>query len=204
MTYHNNSTYPNRFIPHHQSTHSRSTCNLHPILDETPCTITSFCNAVDTDLMHKRSKIIWAKASIRKFTIPIDDERHLTELRDKLAITNKFVAVSWIGTDIENTCVLSLTPMVITPLFLDSTPQQVAQIMWERGDEPIWGPITYIKRLVPPKVFQGRVWNAMKRNRILCHSFLTKPRARIAPSPNRQQEQQGQGAKGVDQGEGNK
>jgi hypothetical protein len=95
--------------------------------------------------MHKHSKIIWAKASIKNgklVTIPIDDERHLTELHDKPAITNKFVAISQISTDIENTCmyeqhVLSLTPMVITPLFSDSTPQQAAQIMWERGDEPI-------------------------------------------------------------------
>jgi hypothetical protein len=125
-----------------------------PILDKTPCTITSFCNAVDADLVYKHSKIIWAKASVRNgdvIVVPINNENHLAELRDRPAIGGKFIVVSWVGKTIDKTAgyeaehhVLSLTPRVITSLFLDTTLIQAGQLMWERGDKPIWGPVTYI------------------------------------------------------------
>jgi hypothetical protein len=112
----------------------------------------------------KYSKIIWAKASIKNgklVIVPIYKEKHITELNTKPTITNKFVAVSRIGDSIKKTCEykrhVHSHPNGDHPLFSDSTPQQAAQIMWERGDEPIWGPIMYIKRLAPRKAFQGRI-----------------------------------------------
>jgi hypothetical protein len=62
---------------------------------------------------------------------------------------------------------LPLTPLIITPLFLDTNPKQAAALIADRGNRPSWGPITNAKRLNPAKAFQAKVWVPQKRNQIL-------------------------------------
>jgi hypothetical protein len=145
-----------------------------PILDKTPVNTPIFFTAMESDALHKRSGIIWSKASIRGehwIVLPINKEEHLAYLKAKQDIGGKFVVVSWITEFIHKTInyegiILPLTLLIITPLFLDINPKQSAAFIANRGDRPAWGLVTNAKRLNSAKAFQAKVWVPQKRNQI--------------------------------------
>jgi hypothetical protein len=98
---------------------------------------------------------------------------HIQFLVDNPEVNGKYAIVSWIYrqtmTEIINAewHIRQVTPLVITPLFSDHNPKQATALMYNRGNNPVWGPVTNMKKLDPPKAFSGKVWNAQKRNQIL-------------------------------------
>lgn len=172
----------------------RATCPLYyaPLLDDTPVSTQHFFSAVESDYEIQELKVTWSKASLifdgALIKIIIEDRKALEFLFGHTVIGKKFVLVSNIdmANTIEGTAHLCwattpLAPLIITPLHTDTPLDKAANILWDRGDRPAWGPVTNMKRLDPPKAYQGRVWSAWKRNQILRNSFLTKPIARITP-----------------------
>jgi hypothetical protein len=94
--------------------------------------------------------------------------------------------ISWIAKSIHKTInnegiIHPLTPLIITPLFLDTNPKQAVALITDRGDRPAWGLVTNAKRLNPAKAFQAKVWVPQKKNQILRNTFLTAPTACITP-----------------------
>jgi hypothetical protein len=95
--------------------------------------------------LHKRSGI-WSKASIRGghwIILPINKEEHLAHFKAIQDISGKFVVVSWIAEFIHKTInyegiIRPLTPLIITPLFLDTNPKQAAALIANRGDKPAY------------------------------------------------------------------
>jgi hypothetical protein len=141
-----------------------------------------------TDVLHKRSDIIWSKASTRGGhwnVLPINKEEHLVHLKAKQDISGKFVVVFWIAESIHKTInnegIICLTPLIITALFLDTNPKQAVALITFRGDRPAWGLVINAKRLNPAKAFQAKVWVPQKRNQILRNTFLTALTAHITP-----------------------
>jgi hypothetical protein len=91
---------------------------------------------------------------------PHQKEEHLTHLKAKQDTGGKFVAVSWIAKFIYKNInyewiICPLTPLIITPLFLDTNPKQAATLIANRGDKLAWGLITNAKR--PTLGFQAKV-----------------------------------------------
>jgi hypothetical protein len=161
-----------------------------PITDDVKVNVSSFISAVDNDVAHKGVDIIWSRASVVAkgylISLPVEKEEHLKHLYDHPNIHGKFMLVSWVGNNIQETqeaegITRLLTPLVITPLPSDMTPVQAAMLVNTVGEEPVWGPVTNSKKLAPPKAFQVMVWNIARRNQILRNGFLQKPRARIVP-----------------------
>jgi hypothetical protein len=77
-----------------------------PILDETPVNTPTFFAAVELDMLHKRSGIIWSKASVRGghwIVVPINKEEHLAHFKAWQDIGGKYMAVSWIAKTIHKT-----------------------------------------------------------------------------------------------------
>jgi hypothetical protein len=169
----------------------REVCRVYfaPILDETPVNTPTFFAAVESDVLHKRSGIIWSKASVRGghwIVVPINKEEHIAHLKARQDIGGKYVAVSWIAQTIHQTIewegnIRPLTPLIITPLFSDTNPKQAAALIADRGNRPAWGPVTNAKRLNPAKAFQAKVWVTQKRNQTLRNAFLITPTTRITP-----------------------
>jgi hypothetical protein len=86
----------------------REVCRVYfaPILDKTPVNTPTFFAAVELDMLHKRSGIIWSKASVRGghlIVVPINKEEHLAHLKARQDIGGKYVAVSWIAETIHKT-----------------------------------------------------------------------------------------------------
>jgi hypothetical protein len=155
-----------------------------PILDETLVNTPTFFIAMNSDALHKSSGIIWSKASIRgghRIILPINKEEHLAHLKAKQDIGGKFVAVSWITEFIHKTInyegiICPLTPLIITPLFLDTNPKQAAALSPTGGtDQP--GGSSPMPR---DQLCQGIPGQGLG-NQILCNVFLITLTACITP-----------------------
>jgi len=161
-----------------------------PITDDVKVNISVFLTAVDNDVVHKKIDYVWSRASLvakgHLISLPVEKMDHLIHFHNHPTIHGKFILVSWIGRNIQEThdsegITRLLTPLIITPLPSDMTPVQAANLVNTVGDNPIWGPTTNSKKLAPPKAFQVMVWNISRRNQILRNGFLQKPPARIVP-----------------------
>jgi hypothetical protein len=121
-----------------------------------------FFVAINADIKYKKSDIIWSKASIRAglIVVLIDNMELIQFLVDNPEVNSKYAVVSWIYgqtmTEIINAewHIRQVTPLVITPLFSDHTPKQATALMYNRGSNPVWGPVTNVKKTGPPKGIQ--------------------------------------------------
>jgi hypothetical protein len=117
---------------------------LPPSWTKTPVNTPNFFAAIKSDALHKKWGIIWSKASIKGghwIILPINKKEHLAHIKTKQDIGGKFVVVSWIAESIHKTInyegiICPLTPLIITPLFLDTNPKQAAALITDRGDRP--------------------------------------------------------------------
>ena len=162
-----------------------------PLSDDTKATRVTFQQWVFTVPALLESSIPWAHATCTPdghIAVAINSNRQLAILRDigplSQMVNPTFVRTLYLGNDLASTIAFlhnkSQAPLVIAPVLNDINIATITKELVSLGAQPVFGPITNFKKLVPG-AWSFQVWSAYRHNQLLRNTTIAKWQALVTP-----------------------